>query len=461
MKSAFVCTVCQAETPRFVRTCAACGRANTIVPAGLVALPAAQPAAPRTEGRARVERASAVAQEDVPRIETPWPGVDRVLGGEDPYGLAVGSVVLFAGEPGAGKSTLLAQLVALFGTRALYASGEENTRQVAGRFARLGLPMDLHLVHVETLDELAAAVDETRPAVVVVDSVQTLRADGAQAGTTAEVKTVTERLQRWAKETGVTLLLVGHITKDGAIAGPKALEHLVDAVLVIEGREGLRIVRAIKNRFGVVGALAVLEMTAQGLVEVDDPSAAFLAERPTGAPGSVVTATVDGARGTCTEVQALVGPVREEGTGQRSAQGVDASRVKALATVLAKHTAPDLVARDVLVSVVGGRDLADDRAVDLALAAAILSSAHDRPVPPDVAFLGELGLAGEVRGVSRPEVRAAECARVGLGRVVGGAVLARAGVEGLVVVRNVAELDAWIQAAGEVAGPKKRRRGAS
>ncbi len=455
MKSRFVCMACHMPHDRYAKTCPACGKALTLVPEALAGLPRGG-VSERAAG-VRVERASEVVTEATPRVPTGWAGVDRVLGGDDP-GLAVGSVVLLAGEPGAGKSTLLAQLVAPYQARALYASGEENMAQVAGRFARLGLPLDLHLVHATTLDELAAAVEATHPALVVVDSVQTFRAEGSQAGTTSEVKAVTDRLQAWAKGAGVTLLLVGHITKDGAIAGPKALEHLVDTVLVIEGREGVRLLRAVKNRYGVVGELAVLEMGAHGLTEVDDPSAAFLAERPTGAAGSVVTATVDGARAVCCEVQALVGPVREEGAGARTAQGVEVGRVKALVTVLAKHTETVFDGRDVLVSVVGGGDLGDDRAVDLALVAAILSSAHDRPVPADVAFLGEVGLAGEIRGASRAELRAAECARVGLGRVVGGVALGRAGVTGAVSLRTVGALEAWLLEAG--AAPRRKRKAA-
>jgi DNA repair protein RadA/Sms len=348
--------------------------------------------------------------------------------------------VLVVGEPGAGKSTLLAQFAARAGARALYASGEESSAQVADRMRRLGLELDVQLVGCRTLAELAAAVEVARPALVVVDSVQVFRCEGMEGapGSVGQVREVTGRLVAWAKASGVTLLLVGHVTKDGLVAGPKTLEHLVDTVLVFDGREGLRLVRCVKNRFGPTGELAVLEMTAEGLVEVDDLSARLLGDRPSGAPGSVVTATVEGAHAVCVEVQALVTPTA--GTPQRSGVGVDTARVKLLAAVLERRGGLALGASDVLVSVVGGVELASDRGADLAVCAAIVSSAHDVAVPEGTAFLGEVGLAGEVRGVGRVELRAAELARVGFGRVVGGKGLARAKVEGAVVVGDVGEL---------------------
>lgn len=412
-------------------------------------------AAPVREGLAlaasAVQSASAVAANAVERVGTGWSGVDRVLGGDRTPGLAVGSAVLVVGEPGAGKSTLLAQLAARAGARALYASGEESSAQVADRMRRLGLELDVQLVGCRTLEELAAAVEVARPVLVVVDSVQVFRCAGMDGapGSVGQVREVTGRLVAWAKSSGVTLLLVGHVTKDGLVAGPKTLEHLVDTELVFDGREGLRLVRCVKNRFGPTGELAVLEMTAEGLVEVDDLSARLLGDRPTGAPGSVVTATLEGSHALCVEVQALVTPTA--GSPQRAGVGVDTARVKLLAAVLERRGGLALGASDVLVSVVGGVELAGDRGADLAVCAAIVSSVRDVAVPEGTAFLGEVGLAGEVRGVGRVELRAAELGRVGFGRLVGGKGLVRAKVEGAVPVADVEEL-------AEVIGSGKRSR---
>jgi DNA repair protein RadA/Sms len=342
--------------------------------------------------------------------------LDRVLGG----GLVAGSAVLLGGDPGVGKSTLLVQALAGLARTGtvLYATGEESVAQTAMRARRVGAAIaTLALVAETDVEKIVAHAHATRPAVLAVDSIQTVYTPLLDSipGSLAQVRECASRLVQLAKTTGIPVVLVGHVTKDGAIAGPKTLEHLVDVVLQLEGEAGpYRILRAHKNRFGSTQEIGVFEMRGAGMAEVANPSAHLLAERPIGAPGSVVVASADGARPLLVEIQALVAPAAA-GFGRRTAAGVDSNRVSLLLAVLAQRAACDVLDRDVFVNVAGGLRL-DEPAIDLGIACAIASSARGRAIDAHTVVFGELGLAGEIRAVTLCEQRLAEAARLGFTR---------------------------------------------
>ena len=341
-------------------------------------------------------------------------GFDRVLGG----GIVPGSVVLLGGEPGIGKSTLLLQVargVARSAGEVLYVSGEESASQVRLRGERLGIREERLLVLAETdVSRVVGELEARPPAVVIVDSIQAVRdpALSSAAGTVSQVRESAAALLRWAKSRTVPLFLIGHVTKDGSLAGPKALEHLVDAVISIEGERGSarRIVRATKNRFGTVEELALYEMTAEGLSEIANPSAALLAERRAGVPGSAVTAAREGSRSLLVEIQALVG-APTAGSPRRVALGIDAGRLALLLAVLERAGIP-LGSREVFASCAGGLEV-HEPACDLAIVAAIVSSARNVPLPPAAVAFGEIGLLGEVRTVAAAGSRIREAAALG------------------------------------------------
>jgi len=360
---------------------------------------------------------SEVDADEAVRLQTGIAEFDRVLGG----GVVPGSLVLLGGDPGIGKSTLL--LAALDrlarGERpVLYVSGEESLRQTRLRGDRLGVGAKNLLLLAETdADKVLAEAEKLRPRALAVDSIQTLFLPelGSAPGTVSQVREVAGRLMAYAKRTDTPTFVVGHVTKDGAIAGPRILEHMVDTVLYFEGDAGhsFRVLRAHKNRFGSTNEIGVFEMRGSGLAEVPDPSSLFLAERPEGQPGSVVTATVSGTRPLLVEVQALVAPT-QYGTGQRKSIGVDPNRVALLAAVLERKLGLSFGPCDIFVNVAGGVQLTEPSA-DLAVCAALVSSRLNEPVPASGVFFGEVGLAGEVRGVTAPEVRLAEAAKMGFG----------------------------------------------
>ncbi len=452
--SRYVCQSCGAVFSRHQGRCSQCNEWNSLVEE-------AAPRASKTKGAIAVSRTggapvalSEALADEAPRTPTGMPEVDRVLGG----GLVEGSVVLLGGEPGVGKSTLLLQLVARLTESAgrggvLYASGEESAAQVAGRARRLGVQeaASLRLVASGELDDVEAAVARCDPAVIAVDSVQTLRAAELEsaAGSVGQLREVTARLVTLAKQQGRTVLLVGHVTKDGSLAGPKVLEHLVDVVLSFDGQRsgGPRILRTVKNRFGASGELAVMEMTREGLREVSDPSALFLAERPKDVPGSVVVSSADGARPLLLEVQALVTPSAMP-SPRRVATGIDATRLAILTAVLGQRAGLAVRDRDVFVSVAGGASI-DEPASDLAVACAIASSVVELSLPPDMVVFGEVGLAGEVRAVPRCTPRLEEAAKLGFKR----ALVPKANVERGEVppgirahgVAHAREVAAWIE----------------
>jgi DNA repair protein RadA/Sms len=345
-------------------------------------------------------------------------GLDRVLGG----GLVAGSVVLVGGEPGIGKSTLLLQTargIAAVGREVLYVTGEESAEQVRLRADRLGVSAGTLLVLAETdVDRIVAEAAGRTPAAVVVDSIQAVRqpALASAAGTVSQVRECAATLAHYGKERGVPVLLVGHVTKDGSLAGPKSLEHLVDAVVSVDGERGSsrRILRATKNRFGPVDEVALYEMTASGLEEIANASAALLSERRADVSGSAVTATREGTRSLLLEVQALVGaPIA--GSPRRVAIGVDSGRLALLLAVLERAGVP-LSGREVFVSCAGGLEVTEP-AADLAIVAALVSSARGEPLPASSVFFGEIGLLGEVRRVSAAPSRIREAAALGFERV--------------------------------------------
>jgi DNA repair protein RadA/Sms len=354
------------------------------------------------------------------RLSTQIGELDRVLGG----GLVAGSFVLLGGDPGVGKSTLLIQALAGLTLRGgkpqkvLYATGEESVGQTAMRARRVAAASASLSVVAETdVDKVLGHAHDASPSILAIDSIQTAYTPALDSipGSLAQVRECASRLMHYAKSTGVPTIIVGHVTKDGGLAGPKTLEHLVDVVLQLEGDGGpYRILRAHKNRFGSTQEIGVFEMRGAGMAEVTNPSAHLLAERPVGAPGSVVVASADGARPLLVEIQALVAPATA-GVGRRTAAGVDGNRVSLLLAVLAQRAGCDVLDRDVFVNVAGGIRLAEP-AIDLGIACAIASSARGRALDPHTILFGEVGLAGEIRAVALCEQRLAEAARLGFSR---------------------------------------------
>jgi len=447
--SVFRCTECGAEQPKWTGRCDACGEWNTLVEE--VVRPAPKQAHRRTDARTHGSpgsepvRLADLSAEAVPRWRTGLAEFDYVLGG----GIVPGSLVLVGGEPGIGKSTLLLQVAARLeaaGIPTLYASGEESPDQVRLRADRLEEPAGRVHVLAETVLERVIEQAETLDAkVLVVDSIQTAYTDELEGapGNVGQVRECAARLMRFAKESGPSVLLVGHVTKGGGIAGPKTLEHIVDTVLYFEGEGSLdhRILRATKNRFGGVDEIGVFEMTSAGLVPVANPSATFLAARHAGISGSAVTALMEGTRPMLVEIQALASRAGF-GTPQRVSAGLDHRRLAVLLAVLERRASLPFGDLDVFVNVVGGVRLSEPSS-DLAIVAALISSVRDRALPADALFLGEVGLGGEVRAVAGAERRLAEAARHGFRRAFVGSRTALkqpdAGME-LVRVQHLGEL---------------------
>ncbi len=354
------------------------------------------------------------------RVRTGIAELDRVLGG----GIVSGSTVLIGGDPGIGKSTLMLQAMGSFaeaGHRVLYVSGEESARQIRLRGERLGALSDDLVVFAETsVERILEESARIKPDVLVIDSVQTMQSADIESspGSLSQVRDSTARLIGYAKSAEVPLFLVGHVTKEGNIAGPKTLEHMVDTVLYFEGERGhpFRILRATKNRFGSVSEIGIFEMASGGLVEVLNPSEIFLAERPEGASGSAVVSSLEGTRTILVEVQSLVCPTAF-GIPRRTVVGVDYNRVMLLAAVLEKKAGIMLAGHDIYIKVAGGIRL-DEPAVDLGVIASVASNFFDKPIEPKTVIFGEVGLAGEVRGVSQAQPRVTEAAKLGFKRCI-------------------------------------------
>lgn len=446
-ETVFFCASCGHETRKWLGQCPGCGEWNSFTE---------QPGAPRKKKAvggpaprgARAVPVTEAAAVPTARTSTGLDGLDRVLGG----GLVPGSLLLLAGEPGIGKSTLLLQVAAALaggGDTVVYVTGEESAAQVALRARRLeGLHPSLLLLPETSFEAVEGQLDRLDPCLVVVDSVQTavVEAVDAVAGSVSQVRQVAARFQHFAKTRGVPVVLVGHVTKDGAIAGPKLLEHLVDVVMSLEGEPGheLRALRAAKNRFGTVAELALYSMTGRGLEAVQNASAWLLEDRQTGASGSAVAVALEGTVPLLVEVQALAAP-SSLATPRRVAQGFEGSRLALLLAVLERRAGLSFGDRDVYVNLVGGLSLREP-ALDLAVAAALLSSVADRPLAADLALFGEIGLLGEVRAVSRAADRVREAAALGFGRV---AVPARDAATALKLpttpIATVADLAALLQ----------------
>jgi len=428
----FICQQCGAEHHRWMGRCRECEAYNTLVEE-TVEVNAAP--ATRAAGAPPVSIAEVCADE-APRRPTRIAEFDRVLGG----GVVGGSLVLIGGEPGIGKSTLVLQAAQAFAEQCgtvLYVSGEESLLQVRMRAQRLGALHPRVMVAAETrMEDILAAVELLAPALVIVDSVQTLQDDALESspGSVSQVRHCARLLMRMGKVSGRPVFLVGHVTKEGAIAGPRVLEHMVDTVLYLEGDRHLdyRLLRAVKNRFGSTNELGVFQMREDGLVEVANPSAAFLTERCAGAPGSAVIASIEGTRPLLVEVQALVSPAPPFGAPRRSSTGLDHHRLSLVLAVLEKRGRLGISTQDVFVNIPGGVRV-EEPAADLGMAVAVASSLKDRAVLPETVFFGEVGLSGEIRSVNRPDDRMREAARLGFRRCVAPARGAPRGVDGIEV----------------------------
>ncbi|MFO7478933.1 MAG: DNA repair protein RadA [Methyloceanibacter sp.] len=418
---AFVCQACGAVTSRWSGKCASCGEWNSIIEE---AAPSHSPALVAIKGgkgrHAKLETLASATQE-APRLPTGIAELDRVLGG----GLVPGSAVLVGGDPGIGKSTLLLQAAARLsetGAPVIYLSGEEAPAQVRMRASRLGVTQAPVALGTETnlANIVATLASAAPPALIVIDSVQTLWSDSVEAapGTISQLRTCTSVLIGHAKASGSALVLVGHVTKDGQIAGPKVIEHMVDTVLSFEGLSGhqFRILRAVKNRFGATDEIGVFEMREQGLKEVENPSALFLSDRDRGAPGTAVFAGMEGTRPILVEIQALVAP-SSLGTPRRAVVGWDPNRLAMLIAVLEARCGVRLGAHDVYLNVAGGLRL-NEPAADLAAAAALISSMSGNPAPEDAVYFGEVSLTGAVRAVGHMDQRLKEAAKLGFARAV-------------------------------------------
>ena len=419
-KTHFSCQTCGAQAPKWLGRCPECGGWGSLVEeAEQSAASQARPAWGASGGQSKPVRLKDVVSEADERRKTGIAELDRVLGG----GVVEGSLVLLGGDPGIGKSTLLLAALERLSQKAptLYVSGEESLKQTRMRADRLGVKSEnLHLFAETDAERILIAAEALKPCALVVDSIQTMFLPelGSAPGSISQVREVAGRLMAFAKRSGVPTFLVGHVTKEGSIAGPRVLEHMVDTVLYFEGERGhpFRILRAHKNRFGSTNEIGVFEMKGFGLAEVPDPSALFLSERPAGQSGSVVTSTLNGTRPLLVEVQALVAPTGY-GTARRTAIGVDTNRVALLAAVLEKKVGVQLVGCDIFVNVAGGMQLSEP-ASDLAVCVALASSLRNIPLDPFTLVLGEVGLAGEVRAVGQIETRLTEAAKMGFKRVV-------------------------------------------
>jgi DNA repair protein RadA/Sms len=411
-RTLYACTECGGQSPKWQGQCPHCGVWNTLVES--IATPASARFESVTGARSSVTPLASVKARATSRIPTGLEEFDRVLGG----GLVPGGVILLGGDPGIGKSTLLLQAGAALGAahRTLYVTGEESAEQIALRAHRLGLvnaPIEL-LAEVQ-LEAIVAAINATSPEIVVIDSVQTVYTEALASapGSVAQVRECAAQLTRLAKQRGVIVLFVGHVTKEGAIAGPRVLEHIVDTVLYFEGdpHSSFRLVRAIKNRFGAANELGVFAMTERGLKGVANPSALFLSQHAEGVAGSAVVATLEGSRPLLVEVQALVDPV-QGGMPRRLAVGLDPQRLALLLAVLHRHGGVETGGFDVFVNAVGGVRILEP-AADLAVLLAVCSSLRNRPLPQKTLIFGEVGLAGEIRPVQRGQERIREAAKLG------------------------------------------------
>ncbi|MEA4912725.1 MAG: DNA repair protein RadA [Oscillospiraceae bacterium] len=416
LKSVYICTNCGAVSNKWFGRCGACGEWNTLVEE---AVEKKAPSAGAPVGKTKAVPLQSVEYDDAQRYTTGIAELDRVLGG----GIVKGSVVLLGGEPGAGKSTLLLQMCGRIAQTAkvLYVSGEESVYQIKLRAKRLGVDSASILIANDTSAErIIASLDELAPDLLVIDSIQTMTCEAAasSAGSVTQVRECASLFMRTAKSCGIPVFIVGHVNKDGAIAGPKVMEHIVDTVLYFEGDKYLsyRILRAEKNRYGSTNEIGIFEMTSEGLCGVASPSAMMLEGRDESASGCCVTCAMEGTRPILAEIQSLAAKTGF-GTPRRTSSGFDYNRTNLLLAVLEKRAGYFLSNLDVYVNVVGGLSL-DEPAVDLAVAASLVSAVLDKPLPAQTVAFGEIGLGGEVRAVQNPDIRIREAQRLGFANCV-------------------------------------------
>ena len=415
-KTYYSCRECGYQSSSWLGRCPECGKFGTFEEEAVHVDTAHR--SPATDHQAQPRLLQDITYSHTPRIGTHCAELDRVLGG----GIVPGSLLLLGGEPGIGKSTLLLQTaLAIRDRRLLYVSGEESEQQIKMRADRIGnAESELYLLAETDVQRILEHVDALKPDLLIVDSIQTVTSSDIEspAGSVGQIRQSTAHFQHLAKTTGIPVLLIGHITKDGTLAGPKVMEHIVDAVLQFEGerQHGFRILRALKNRFGSTAEIGIFEMLADGLREVDNPSQVLLSQRDETLSGTAVCATLEGVRPIFIEVQSLVSSA-VYGTPQRNASGFDLRRLNLLLAVLEKRCGFKLGAKDVFLNIAGGLRVTDP-AIDLAVAAAVLSSNVDIPIPSDTCLAAEIGLSGEVRPVSRVEQRIAEADRPGFKRII-------------------------------------------
>jgi DNA repair protein RadA/Sms len=437
----FTCTACGASHKKWQGRCEACGAWNSIVEEAPLS---AGPKGPSARGRVVPLSDLSTEEAPPPRASSGMAELDRVLGG----GLVPASAILVGGDPGIGKSTLLLQAAASFAARGvacLYISGEEASAQVRMRAQRLGLGGAPVRLGAETnLRDILTTLDAERPRLAIIDSIQTMWLDSVEAapGSVSQVRAAAHELVTFAKRRGVAVILVGHVTKEGQIAGPRVVEHMVDTVLYFEGERGhqFRILRAVKNRFGPADEIGVFEMTGAGLAEVANPSALFLSARDAPAPGSAVFAGIEGTRPVLTEIQALVAP-STLGTPRRTVVGLESGRLSTILAVLEARVGIPFAGLDVFLNVAGGLRVSEP-AADLAVAAALLSAREDIAIPPDMVLFGEISLSGALRPVGQTENRLKEAAKLGFTQ----AALARGsrhGGPGGMALREMADLTAF------------------
>lgn len=421
-RSIFRCQNCGRQSPRYMGRCPSCGEYNTMVEevveaaSGRAAASLRAPAAMRASQPMPLDQ---ITMDDAPRVQVAMEEVNRVLGG----GVVPGSITLIGGDPGIGKSTLIIQMSAALANtagRVLYVSGEESARQIKMRADRMGLQAgDLYLITETNLGTIFEHIHALVPMLVVIDSIQTVYTEDSDSspGSVSQVRECASRLQSLAKNSGMSVVLIGHVTKEGAIAGPRVLEHIVDTVLYLEGDpfQTYRILRGVKNRFGPTSEIGVFEMTGEGMLEVPNPSEAFLAERVASAPGTAIAVTMEGTRPLLVEVQALTSPT-SFGNPRRTPNGIDINRLLLISAVLTKRFGLKLHEQDIFMNIIGGLKV-DEPAADLAAAMAMASSYYDKPLPADMAFVGEIGLSGELRAAGQLPARLREAEKMGFRRV--------------------------------------------
>lgn len=420
VKTAWFCNNCGAESPKWQGRCPVCGEWNTMVEERVAIENKSRTLSPsgRKVSKSKPQPVSKIETSEEPRIKLPSGELNRVLGG----GLVTGSLVLIGGEPGIGKSTLVLQnILSIKSRRILYVSGEESAQQLKMRADRIGrLSDNVYIVCETSLQNIQEHIEEVQPGIVVIDSIQTIASDEIEsvAGSVSQVRECAAQLLKYAKETSVPVLLIGHITKEGNIAGPKVLEHIVDAVLQFEGdrQHMYRILRSIKNRFGSTSELGIYEMCQRGLREVTNPSEMLLTQADNDLSGIAIGVTMEGIRAFLIEVQALVSTAAY-GTPQRSVTGFDSKRMNMLLAVLEKRVGFKLAAKDVFLNIAGGLKV-NDPALDLAVICAILSSNVDMAIPHRFCMAGEVGLSGEIRPITRIEQRIREAEKLGMETII-------------------------------------------